>query len=275
MAVSGLKPGTVHQVHRTLRTALNEAVRRGHIVRNPVTLAKAPRLADEEIEPFTVDEARCILKTADGKRNGARWVVALALGLRKGEALGLQWSDLDLDAGTLRVRRALQRRPFRHGCGGNCGREHARHCPTRTGGGVVTVETKSRAGRRGIGLPDPVVELLRRHRADQDTERETAADLWRDAGWVFAHPDGRPINPRTDHNHWKALLREAGVREARLHDARHTAATMLLLLGVPERATMAAMGWSHSAMTQRYQHVTEPIRRDIAGRVGGLLWGTE
>lgn len=274
MAASGLKPGTVHQAHRTLRTALNEAVRRGHIVKNPVELAKAPRLTDEEIEPFTVDEARRILATAEQQRNGARWVVALSVGLRKGEALGLQWPDLDLDAGTLRVRRTLQRYAWRHGCGGSCGRSRARDCPSRTGG-LVTVETKSRAGRRGIGLPDPVVDLLRRHRDAQDVEREKAADLWEEGGWVFAQPNGRPINPRTDHNHWKALLREAGVREARLHDARHTAATMLLLLGVPERAAMATMGWSHSAMVKRYQHVTEPIRRDIAGRVGGLLWGGE
>jgi integrase len=271
MAASGLKPGTVHQAHRTLRTALNEAVRRGHIIKNPTELAKAPRLADEEIEPFTVDEARRVLATAERQRNGARWVVALSLGLRKGEALGLQWPDLDLDTGTLRIKRAQQRYPWRHGCGGSCSQKRARDCPSRTGG-LVVVETKSRAGRRGIGLPDPVVDLLRRHREAQDVEREKAADLWGEGGWVFCQPNGRPINPRTDHNHWKALLQEAGVRNARLHDARHTAATMLLLLGVPDRAVMALMGWSNASMTARYQHLTGPVRHDIAQRVGALYW---
>ena len=71
---------------------------------------------------------------------------------------------------------------------------------------------------------------------------------------------------------WKALLRRAKVREARLHDARHTAATVLLVLGVPERAVMGVMGWSTSAMAARYQHITDPVRRDVAKRLGGLLW---
>src|SRR5205085_9525762 len=79
--------------------------------------------------------------------------------------------------------------------------------------------------------------------------------------------------PRTDTQNWKNLLAAADVRDARLHDARHTAATMLLILGVPERVAMEIMGWSHSAMAARYQHLTGPIREDIAYRVGGLLWG--
>ena len=71
---------------------------------------------------------------------------------------------------------------------------------------------------------------------------------------------------------WKALLRRVGVRDARLHDARHTALTVLLVLGVPERAVMEIMGWSTTGMAARYQHVTDPIRQEVAARVGGLLW---
>jgi integrase len=80
------------------------------------------------------------------------------------------------------------------------------------------------------------------------------------------------LNPRTDWTDWKKLLNRAGVRDGRLHDARHTAATVLLLLGVPERAVMGVMGWSNTAMAARYQHVTAAVQRDIAGRVGGLIW---
>ena len=133
-------------------------------------------------------------------------------------------------------------------------------------------ETKSRAGRRVIGLPRPLVELLREHRAEQDRERDNAGQLWQDGGWVFTTLLGKPIHYRTDGKSWRDLLREAGVREVRLHDARHTAATVLLLLGVPERAAMSLMGWSHSAMASRYQHVTAAIQADVADRVGGLLW---
>ena len=89
---------------------------------------------------------------------------------------------------------------------------------------------------------------------------------------VFATPAGGPLNVRTDWTDWKKLLTAAGVRDGRLHKDRHTAATVLLLLGVPERAVMGVMGWSNTAMAARYQHVTATIQRDIANRVGGLIW---
>ena len=103
---------------------------------------------------------------------------------------------------------------------------------------------KSRAGKRTVGIPGPLLRALREHKAAQDREREHAAELWQEGGWVFTQPNGRPIDPRADHDEWKALLKSAGVRDARLHDARHTAATMLLVLGVPTRAVMELMGWS-------------------------------
>jgi integrase len=135
--------------------------------------------------------------------------------------------------------------------------------------------TKSFAGKRTIGLPPPLVQLLREHRCEQERERLAAGQLWEDGGWVFTDELGRPINPSTDYHAWKRLLKRAGVREGRLHDARHTAATVLLVLGVPERTVMDVMGWSSTSMAARYQHVTDPIRREVATRVGGLLWAPE
>src|SRR6266511_773755 len=123
MQEHGSAAGTAHQAHRTIRTALNEAVRLGHLARNPATLAKAPRLAEEEIEPYSVEEVRRLLVEAGRRRNSARWAVALALGLRQGEVLGLQWADVDLDKGTLRVRRGRLRPKYAHGCEGSCGRQ--------------------------------------------------------------------------------------------------------------------------------------------------------
>jgi len=119
---------------------------------------------------------------------------------------------------------------------------------------------------------DELVALLRKHRIAQNAEREKAAQLWHDGDWLFATPTGGAANPRTDYDEWKRLLTRAGVRDGRLHDARHTAATVLLLLGVPERAVMGLMGWSNSSMAARYQHITAQVRRDIAARVGGLIW---
>jgi integrase len=89
---------------------------------------------------------------------------------------------------------------------------------------------------------------------------------------MFATPTGQPVNPNTDYHEWKQLFRETGLRDGTLHDARHTAATVLLILGVPERAVMGIMGWASTGMAARYQHVTDAIRTDIAKRVGGLIW---
>jgi len=240
----GLKPATVHQAHRTLRTALNQALRRGQITANPATIAKAPRLVEEEIEPLTVAEAQRVLKVAADRRNGVRFALALALGIRQGEALGLKWRDLDTAAGTLTIRRALQRHTWQHGCAPACGGKRGADCPARRGGGLVVVETKSRSGRRTIGVPPPLVAWLQAHRQAQDKERDTAEDLWTEGGWMFAQANGRPIDPRDDYDEWRGLLTAASVRPARLHDARHTAATMLLVLKVPTRAVMDVMGWS-------------------------------
>jgi integrase len=272
MTRAGAKPGRVHQVHRTIRAALNEAMRRRHITENPALLARAPKIEEEEVEPYTVAQVKRLLETAQQRRNRARWAIALALGLRQGEALGLQWSDIDLNAGTLIVRRSRLRPKWEHGCTEPCGHKFGGHCPHRIPLRKETAGTKSKAGKRGIGLPDELVTLLKQHKTEQERERQTAAQLWQETGYVFTTPTGEPLNPRTDYTEWKRLLERAGVPERRLHDARHTAATVLLLLQIPDRTVMAIMGWSNTAMAARYQHIIAAIRRDVATQVGELLW---
>jgi hypothetical protein len=216
--------------------------------------------------------------------NGVRWGLALILGLRQGEALGLQWDDVDFDASTLRVRRALQRAAWRHGCADRhrCGRE-ARACPHRYGGGLVVVAPKSAASCRTMVLPGHLRVALEEHRRVQETERGAAGERWRfppergpmtsGSGWVFATNRGRPIDPRRDGRAWKELLSDAGVRDARLHDARHSAATFLLLAGVDTRTVMAILGWSQPMMVMRYQHVVDRLRCDAARRLECYFWG--
>ena len=241
----GHASATVAGVHRTIRASLNEAVRREWIEKNPATHARPGRVVEQEVVPLTTEEAKAILDVAATKRNGARWAVALALGLRQGEALGLCWDDLDLDAGELRVRRAIQRVPWRHGCGATpCGGS-ASTCPRRYGGGLIEVEPKSAAGRRTMALPSSLTASLRAHGEAQRAEREFAGSMWRQGphgGWVFANAVGRPIDSRKDWAAWKELLREAGVRDVRLHDARHSAATYLLIQGVDARTVMGIPG---------------------------------
>ncbi|RKE20024.1 site-specific integrase [Streptomyces sp. TLI_171] len=271
MQANGSAAGTAHQAHRTVRVALAEAVRRGHLTRNVATVAKAPKLEEEEIEPYEVEEVQAILDTARQRRNSARWIFALALGLRQGEVLGLQWKDVDFDRGIAWVRRGRLRPKYAHGCGDRCGRKPG-FCPQKVAVRRETKDTKSRAGRRPVPLPEPLAVVLRHHQEEQDRERALARDLWVEKGYVFTDETGQPLNPSTDYHHWKRLLREADIRDGRLHDARHTASTVLLLLGVPERIVMAIMGWSSASMAKRYQHVTDPMLHDVGAKIGGLLW---
>lgn len=274
MQENGSAAGTAHQVHRTVRAALNEAKRRRHLTENPATIAKAPRLEEEEVVPYTVEEVQLLLEVANRQRNSARWVIALALGLRQGEVLGLKWTDVDFDLGVLIVHRGRLRPRYQHGCGDPCGRKPG-YCPQKVNIRRETKDTKSRAGRRPIGVPDELMKLLAQHRDEQERERRLARDLWVEKDYVFTSPTGEPLNPNTDHHKWKELLEAAGLRAGRLHDARHTAGTLLLILGVPDTVVDAIMGWEpgqSARMRRRYQHLTNRVLRDTADKVGGLLW---
>ena len=139
-----------------------------------------------------------------------------------------------------------------------------------------TKPTKSRAGRRTIGVPDELAKLLRKHKEDQGRAQAEALGDWSDKGYVFTKPDGEPLIPNTGYHEWKRLLADAGVRDGRLHDARHTAATVLLLLGVPDRIVDVIMGWEPGGaarMRARYMHVTDPMLKRVAKQVGSALWG--
>jgi integrase len=253
LIAEGLSPATIRQVHRITSRALKVAVQRGRLRHNVATLVELPPVIQHEIEPLTAEQARAVLATARGRRNAARWSVALAMGLRQGEALGLMWDAIDLDAGTITVRQALQRKP---------------------GGGLVMVPPKSRAGRRVIPMPAQLTEALRAQKVSQSSERLAAGPAWTDVGMVFATPFGKPIDPRNDYREWRQLLRDAGVPPARLHDARHTAATLLLTQGVPARVVMEILGHSQISLTLgTYTHVVPELARDAANRMGEALWG--
>jgi len=287
LETEGLAPATVLQIHRILSRALKVALQRGYVARNVATLVDAPSVALGEIEPLTPRQAQRIMALASARRNGTRWSVALALGLRQGEALGLRWQFVDLNAGTLTIRWQLQRQRWRHGCGDPhaCGIDrhgdnclpgctrHARACLQRTGGGLQLTELKSDKSRRTVALPAPLVAALKAHRAEQLKERMTVGSVWPDGDYVWCQPNGRPIGAHADWDEWKALLKDAGIRDARVHDARHTAATLLLAQGVDQRVVMEILGHSQISMTAKYAHVLPEVMTDAADRIGQALWG--
>jgi integrase len=251
-AAEGLSGASLRHLHAVIRRGLNVAVKWQLITVNPATLVDSPKPRQHEVIPLSATEARRLVEAARGDRMEARWLVALALGLRQGEALGLCWDDIDLDKGLLHIRRALQR--YR-------------------GGGLVFTEPKTARSRRAIPLPAPLIAALRQHRERQDKERITAAQLWRGSPCVFTTPAGTPIDPRNDNREFKKLLARAGLPLVRLHDLRHTAASLLLAQNVPARVVMEILGHSQIALTMNtYSHVAPEVSREAAGRIAQLLW---
>lgn len=269
----GLSSAMQLQQHRVISRALKIAMQRGRVARNVATLVTAPTLTRSEVVPFTAEEARQILAAASSRRNAARWSVALALGLRQGEALGARWDvDVDLDAATWRVTQALQRTAYRHGCGAEpCGNKPSK-CPKRTGG-MLFVEPKSEKGKRTIAIPSGLLIALKAYREQQVQQRRAAGALWQDNGLVFAQLTGKPIDSRRDWTDWKEILRDAKVHDGRLHDARHTVATLLLEQGVDARVVMEILGHSQISLTQNtYQHVMPKVIADATERLGAVLF---
>jgi integrase len=250
---AGLSPSSVRQIHSVVRRALSVAVKWQLLHQNVATLVDPPKVTRVEVEPLTSEEAQQLLRALPGNRLEARWIVGLALGLRQGEVLGLWWDDVDLEAGTLRVRRALQRQRVN---------------------GLVFIEPKTSRSRRTVSLPEPLVDALRAHRSRQLQERLAAGSMWKGSECVFTTECGAPIDPRNDYRAFKMLLGVAGLRDVRLHDLRHTAASLLLLQGVAPRVVMEVLGHSQISLTMNtYSHVVPELKRDAAERMGTALWG--
>lgn len=182
-------------------------------------------------------------------RLGALFTVALAVGLRHGEALGLRWDDVDLDAGTLTVRHALQ----------------------RVGGKLTLVDPKTQRSRRTIALPDVALTALREHRRRQ-LETRMAADYWDDQGFVFASTIGTGIEPRNLVRAFHQLRERAGLPWLRFHDLRHGCASLLMAQGVNPRVVMEILGHSQISLTLgTYSHVAPELAKEAAAKIDGIL----
>jgi integrase len=247
---AGLSVTTVKQLHAILRSALAHAVREDLIARNVARLVVVPSAPRCDVQPLTVVEARRLLVAASEDRYRALWVLLLTAGLRRGEVLGLRWADLDLDNGVLRVRQTLQ----------------------RAGGRLQLVPPKSERSRRSVPLASMAVVALRDHRLKMAREFLTRGQRLSDDDLVFLTAKGTPVEPRNLNRSFVALLRAAKLRHIRLHDLRHTCATLLLAQGIPARVVMETLGHSAIAVTMNtYSHVMPSLLRDAADRMDEVL----
>lgn len=246
----GLSAKSVRGVRATLRAALNHAVRWGLISRNAATAVELPKTRRYDIQPLTPGEARTFLESIRGDRLEALYSVALTMGLRQGEALGLRWPDIDLAMGYIRITKQLQ----------------------RVSGTLQRVELKTDRSRRTLVLPASILTGLREHRSQQMEERLAAGEQWKESGFVFTTQDGRPLEGTTVTRHFHRHLGRAGLSQRRFHDLRHSCATLLLVQGVSPRVVMDVLGHSEIAMTMNtYSHVIPDLRRDAADRMQALL----
>jgi integrase len=246
---SGLAPRTVNYIHTTLHKALKDAVADGLIPRNATDAVKPPRPEKPEIRPLTQDQARTLLVSAKDDRYYSLYVLALHCGLREGELLGLKWEDVDLNTGKLSVRRTLSE--------------------TRTG---HRFEKPKNDKGRSVKLSQRTIDALRSHRTRQKGERQVAAK-WEDMGLVFPTTTGTTMScTNLLGRHFKPLLRRAGLPDIRLHDLRHTCATMLLKMGQHPKYVHELLGHANISITlDTYSHVIEGMGDGLADAMDGAL----
>ncbi|MEU2239877.1 tyrosine-type recombinase/integrase [Streptomyces sp. NPDC018338] len=246
---------TVQYVHAVLRSALQQAVREELIGRNVAKIVETPTVQREEVRPLDAGEVRMLLKASRDHRLYALWLLMVSTGLRRGEALGLTWSDVDLSAGQLRVRRNLQR----------IKRE------------LLFGTPKTARSIRTVSLPKRCVDALRAHQAKQEEERMVAGEKWKPSlhqpgGLIFTTSTGRPTDPRSLNRMLTILCAKAKIRRIRVHDLRHTCASLLLAQGVDARIIMETLGHSTITMTlDTYAHVMQSTLRAAADRMDDAL----
>lgn len=276
-AMSGKSSTTRLHAHRILGTALEVARKRRLIPHNAVTENEhAPRKAVPDRDALTADEAKAVLGAVGDDRNASRWWAAFLTGARQGELLGLRWSHVDLELGYIDLAWTLQRVPYRHGCDPACGKKRAASCPDRRlfvpdgiewhhlTGNLCLLPPKTEGSRRLVPLLPAMVAALTLH-------RERTKDEPNPHGLVWHHPDGRPLDGRRDWQQWRDLLDEAGVAKSTLHEARNTAATLLLEAGVDPRVIAAILGHSRLVTTRDYQTVSLEMARSAVASLGQTL----
>ncbi len=250
-----LSPRMVRYVHTIIRKALSDAVKKGLVVRNVADAATPPSAKSTkapEMATWTPEQLRTFLDGVADHRLFPLLRLAAMTGLRRGEVLGLRWSDVDLDARRLVVRQQV----------------------TAVAGKVQVGELKTAAGRRTITLDPGTVELLRDHRKRQLEERLLLGSGYVDQGLVFAGLDGALIHPDSLTKLFDRLVAASGLPRLRLHDLRHTHATHLIARGVHSKRVSARLGHtSHSFTMDTYGHLMPDDEGDAAAAVAAMVDG--
>jgi len=251
----GLAPRSVASCRRVLSQALKDAVRWGLLIRNPMDAVDPPRVVEAEMITWSDTQARAFLDAVAGDRLYAMWVLFLTTGVRRGELAGLRWDDVELERATMAIVRNRV----------SAGRGRA----------VSTHQPKTRRGRRNVALDVTSVDVLRAHRTAQLEERMRLGPAWVDSGYVFCGIDGAALHPDTITTTFKSIIRDLDVPQIRLHDLRHTSATLALKAGVHPKVVSERLGHATVSITlDRYSHVLDGMQAEAAEQIGAVVFGT-
>lgn len=248
----GLSAKTISYIHTIIHKALADAVDAELLLRNPAERAKPPRPsrhAKTGVQSWAATELHRFLQETEQLRLGPIWRLAAMTGMRRGEILGLRWSDVDLDAARIAIR----------------------HAVVAVGYEVVESTPKSH-NARVVDLDATTVTALRRHRQRQEEERAEWGSDYEDHDLVVAKEDGTPIHPHTLSQSFERIVTNAGLRRIRLHDLRHTHASIALMAGVPVKVISERLGHESPAFTLRqYAHVIPGMQAEAAAQIASMI----
>ena len=254
---SGLSPQTIHHVHACLHKACKDAVRWGLISRNPLDAADRPRKRSDgtkEMRTWSAEQLGAFLASVCDDRLHALWHTIAMTGMRRGEALGLRWSDVDLENARLSVRRAL--------------------IPTNRD--VVISEPKTAKGRRVVALDPTTVEVLKGQAARQLDEQREWGEVWTESGLVFTAENGAALDPESVSRYWRRAAKMSLLPQIRLHDLRHTHATLALQAGIHPKVVSERLGHATVSITlDTYSHAIPAMQEEAAERIAGLVFVTK
>lgn len=246
----GLSPRTVKYIHTMLHQALSHAMKYGLIVRNVADAVDTPKQRKRDMRVWDESQIATFLEAASESRYFVAYALAIYTGLRKGELLGLRWSDIDLERGEIALRQALKDNQ----------------------GQLYFGQPKRHRSRRPIALSAEAVAMLKRHKIAQNQERLKVGEAWADLDLVFATELGAPIHPSNFARTYRAIVKRAGLPYIRPHDLRHSHATMLLAAGVHAKIISERLGHASVAFTMDvYSHVLPDMQREAADQLDTLI----
>lgn len=246
-----LSPKTVRNVHIVLHRAFEDAVRRGLIARNPADHTDVPRVEQQPMNTWSREELRAFLGSVKDDPMYAAWLLAATTGMRRGEVLGLRWTDVDIDRGRASVSQQI----------------------TTVRNKPVAAPPKTAKARRAVALDKRTILALEKHRRGQAAQQKLAGASWVNTGLVFTRPDGNLIHPDLFSRWFTQRCRAAELRRIRLHDLRHGWATMALEAGVHPKIVSEQLGHATTGITlDIYSHVAPSMSADAVERVASALF---